>query len=270
MVAALQPQSSPEPANRFYLYRHIRKDTGEVFYIGKGKIGKKQKFVRAFDFSHRNRFWRFVADKCGGVDVEIIEEFETEERCFERERELIALYGRRSEGTGPLCNIAPGGEGLSGMKFTEEHKRKIGDAQRGKPKPFTEAGRLAHDKQKGQKLSPEHIQKMSDALRGQTRTAEQRANISASLKGHVLSEETKRKIGDKAVGRKASDEAKRKMSLAHLGRPLSEKNKRGLSEARIALGLKGEKSPWFGRKHTEETKRKMSASSRFNQPVAEE
>lgn len=44
---------------------------------------------------------------------------------------------------------------------------------------------------------------------------------------------------------------------------LSESNKKHLSESRIAKGVaKGERNPMYGRKHSEESKRKMSESSK--------
>lgn len=48
----------------FYVYRHIRRDTGEVFYIGKGFKN------RAYSFLNRNPYWHNIVNKCG-FDVEI-------------------------------------------------------------------------------------------------------------------------------------------------------------------------------------------------------
>ena len=50
-----------------------------------------------------------------------------------------------------------------------------------------------------------------------------------------------------------SEETKKKMSEVRKGVPLSEKHKKKISEATSA-----EKNPMFGKKHTEESKRKMS------------
>lgn len=45
---------------KFYLYRHIRLDKNEPFYIGKGKKGNsfssfENEYKRAFDLKNRNR-----------------------------------------------------------------------------------------------------------------------------------------------------------------------------------------------------------------------
>lgn len=53
----------------FYLYRHIRLDTNQVFYVGigkKSKIGSHAKeYARAYEKYNRSAFWRRIADKVG-------------------------------------------------------------------------------------------------------------------------------------------------------------------------------------------------------------
>lgn len=93
---------------------------------------------------------------------------------------------------------------------SEETRRKISEAQTGKPKlngPAVSAAKL------GVKLSEEHKQNMSrartglpnpkvgDALRGRKRPPEVGRKVSASKMGHEVSEETRRKIGDKNRGK---------------------------------------------------------------------
>ena len=46
---------------------------------------------------------------------------------------MIRWYGRKDLGTGILNNRTEGGEGGVGYRHTEEAKKKIGDATRGKP-----------------------------------------------------------------------------------------------------------------------------------------
>lgn len=58
---------------------------------------------------------------------------------------------------------------------------------------------------------------------------------------------------EKNLGRKFSKEALEKMSLAKKGIPLSEEHKRN-----IKIAQSGEKHPWYGRKHSEESKIKIS------------
>jgi hypothetical protein len=53
-------------------------------------------------------------------------ETEDEQAAFDKEVELIALYGRRDLGRGALFNLTDGGEGASGSIRTAEQKKLIG------------------------------------------------------------------------------------------------------------------------------------------------
>jgi hypothetical protein len=73
------------------------------------------------------------------------------------------------------------------------------------------------------------------------------------VSGRIQSDETRKKISDsnkgKRRGKKHSEESKRKISEARKGKPRSEETKRKMSES-----TKGRK----GKPHSEETKRKIS------------
>jgi hypothetical protein len=56
--------------------------------------------------------------------VIIIDELE-EKRALDIETELIAYWGRRDLGTGILCNLTDGGEGVSGWIPTDENKKNM-------------------------------------------------------------------------------------------------------------------------------------------------
>ena len=106
-----------------YLYRHIRADKNEPFYVG---IGSDNAFKRAYDTGNRNRHWRNIV-KNTAYDVEIILEEITWEEACKKEKEFISLYGRTDLGLGSLCNLTEGGEGVIGMKHTDETKKKISE-----------------------------------------------------------------------------------------------------------------------------------------------
>lgn len=108
---------------KYYTYIHYRNDTNKPFYIGKG-VGN-----RAYSGRDRNNHWRNIVNKCG-YHVEILSCFETDKEACLHEVFLIQMF--RELGY-DLCNIADGGTGgatNTGRKFTEEHKRKIGLANR--------------------------------------------------------------------------------------------------------------------------------------------
>ena len=91
-----------------YIYRHIRADKNQPFYIGVGlrDNGYKRAFQRG---KHkRSEHWQRIAKN--GYEVEILLDGLTEEQAFQKEIEFIALYGRIDKGTGTLCNHTDGGD----------------------------------------------------------------------------------------------------------------------------------------------------------------
>lgn len=99
------------------LYRHIRLDKNIPFYVG---IGDSEK--RAYNKINRTKIWKNIAKK--GYEVEILFEDLTWEQAIEKEKEFIALYGRRDLGLGPLINLTDGGEGTIGYRHSDEVKEK--------------------------------------------------------------------------------------------------------------------------------------------------
>ena len=158
------------------VYRHIRNDIDVPFYIG---IGKNTS--RAYSITHRNKHWTSIVGKTS-YEVEIL--FDDIDYSFakEKEKEFIELYRRKEDG-GTLCNITKGGDGVLGIRHTEEARAKMGEPNKGKT------------------ISEWHKKRISEL------------NI-----GKVISEETKRKMSEKAMGEKnhrygtkVSEETKSKM-----------------------------------------------------------
>jgi hypothetical protein len=118
-----------------YLYRHIRLDKNEPFYIGIGKSDSD--FNRAHSKKSRNAYWYNIIN-LSEYRVEIMLQDITWEEACQKEIEFINLYKKNTQ-KGSLCNIADGGEGgylseeinekrrqsLMGHKLTEETKEKI-------------------------------------------------------------------------------------------------------------------------------------------------
>lgn len=99
-----------------YLYRHIRLDKNEPFYIGIGTVVKNEKinshqryYRRAYSKAKRNNFWNRLIQKTE-YEVEILLESEDYEFIKQKEIEFIALYGRRDLRKGTLTNLTDGGE----------------------------------------------------------------------------------------------------------------------------------------------------------------
>jgi hypothetical protein len=110
----------------YYLYRHIRLDKNEPFYIGIGTIAEnkitfKTKYSRAFLKSRRSIFWKNIVSKVN-YETEIVIESENHEFIKQKEIEFIELYGRKDIGKGILVNHTNGGEGTINWKPTNQNK----------------------------------------------------------------------------------------------------------------------------------------------------
>lgn len=105
--------------DKHYLYRHIRLDTNQVFYIGIGTKGtndnKYSYYTRAHVRSQRSLFWKRIVEKTD-YKIEILFESDNYDFILEKEKEFIKLYGRRDLGLGTLVNMTDGGIGQKGAK----------------------------------------------------------------------------------------------------------------------------------------------------------
>jgi hypothetical protein len=122
-----------------YLYRHIRLDKNEPFYIGIGtKTNVKFKtftseYRRAFSKQRKDsKIWNIIINKTN-YEIEIL--FESEDYNFikEKEIEFISLYGRINNNTGTLSNMTDGGDGSLGKVYAQStiNKLKIARNKRG-------------------------------------------------------------------------------------------------------------------------------------------
>jgi hypothetical protein len=104
------------------VYRHIRKDKNQPFYIGIGKTN------RAYMKHGRNSIWNRIVSKTD-YEIEILFSDVSWEFAVEKEKEFIKMYGRINNNTGVLSNMTDGGEGSPGT-ITKESTRKLFRQQR--------------------------------------------------------------------------------------------------------------------------------------------
>jgi len=104
--------------NNKVVYRHIRLDINEVFYIG---IGNKK---RPYKNIGRNKYWNNIVNKTD-YNVEVIAKGLTWEDACELECFLIQEYGRKDLKLGNLCNMTDGGDGTNNMIRTAQHCKRI-------------------------------------------------------------------------------------------------------------------------------------------------
>jgi hypothetical protein len=107
-----------------YVYRDPRPTkNNQPVYVGKG-MGDRD-LSHWSKRSHNKPFQDFIAHlKVREMEAPCIRVFETEneQEAFDKEKELIALYGRRDIGTGTLFNKTNGGEGVAGYTKSEQEK----------------------------------------------------------------------------------------------------------------------------------------------------
>lgn len=97
----------------------------------------------------------------------------------------------------------------------------------------------------------------------------------AFRKGKHLSGEARRKVSEARKGKKFSEEHRKKLSEAHKGQPAWNKGKHLSAETRDKISeskkgkYTGENHPMYGKKHSDETRRKMSAKKKGKKLSAE-
>ena len=105
-----------------YVYRHVRLDKNEPFYIGVG-TGRNYKRARKRG-TQRNDIWNRIVAKTP-YEIHILMDNLTWLQACEKEKEFILLYGRKDLGTGPLLNLTEGGDGRFGHLISEETRKKM-------------------------------------------------------------------------------------------------------------------------------------------------
>lgn len=148
-----------------YVYRHIRLDKNEPFYIG---IGADEDYKRAHEkcASRRSGFWTKIARKTEFL-VEILIDDVDVETAKAKEMEFIKLYGRKNLGTGPLCNLTDGGDGLINIVFTEQHRQRLSAANRGKVYSLERRQRMSEQRKNNPIVYTEEIRKkLSESHKG--------------------------------------------------------------------------------------------------------
>jgi hypothetical protein len=218
----------------FYVYV-LARPNGRAFYVGKGtgdRIYKHEAEAKRGCICYKCRVIRKIWR--GGGEIQRYTVFTTniERDALNYECELIKQYGREN-----LTNVTDGGEGMLGVKRSQESIRKQVETR------------------KGYKHSAETLEKLSKAA--QNKSVEHRRKIAESNRGRKHSEEAKHKMSQKQKGRIITEETKRKMSAASKGVPKSEEQRARL----IEMGRKVAERQ-RGTTLSDETKQRMSDGKR--------
>ena len=149
-----------------HIYRHIRLDKNEPFYVG---IGLDDIPKRAYETKkRRSQWWNNIVNKYG-YSVDILFENVTIDFAKEKEKEFISLYGRIDLGTGTLCNQTDGGDGMNGWKANAENKINMSKAAKIRGTAMLN--------------TPKIIEKRANSMRGKKRTPIQCERLAAWQRG---------------------------------------------------------------------------------------
>jgi hypothetical protein len=173
----------------FYIYEHIRPDTNQVFYVGKGS-GDRIREKRG-----RNAYWHRIVAKAGGFKSVKIVKTDNEELAYLAEQERIDQLKRLGY---KLANLNSGG--LGGIMASEETKQKMSKS---------------HSGEKNARFNPNSIRQKR--LRGELKVPKE--VMSANMKANHWS---KTGAYSPPKGVKRSEEIKLKLKEAHKIMPLKE------------------------------------------------
>lgn len=193
----------------------------EPFYIGKGTgqrchIHTKQRVLNKSSYPVHSKIKNIIKE----YKEPIVLKFKTdisEEEAFELEKLLIKQIGRFDLGLGPLSNLTDGGEGFSNHRrpcLTEEHKLRIGNALRGKPKSQEHRDKMSQrtkgnfGRKPGQKHTKETLEKLKD------KASLRKGKTFEEFYGDEKAEEIKNKMRQRpcVVGRTHTEETKKILS----------------------------------------------------------
>lgn len=235
----IEPESGVSPVKAiakgpvFYVYEHWRPDTDVCFWVGKGHG------IRAYDFE-RNFHYNNVVKKLSRlgmcVEVRLVQSGMMEVAALALEIDRIAFW--RTAGV-KLTNYTAGGEGVSGLKHSDETRLKI-KAKRKKQK-------IVHSAETRRKIAASNVLAKTgipnpshgDKMRGRTLSIEHKAAISAGLmaRNYIPSAETRALISAAVSGKKPSAETRKKQSIAHIGhKPTAETRQKMSATALAAWG----------------------------------
>ena len=185
------------------IYCILNKNNGKIYIGSSANIARRittHKY-KLRDNIHINSNLQRAYNRQGKHSFHFITlEITTENNLIEREQFWIDSY--KESKTYNINPIAANPPNRRGVKLSEEHRKKIGEAGKGKKRSKETIKRITKankGKNKGRKLSKEHKKKLSILFKGRN-------------KGIKLSDKTKRKMAIARKERKLSEIHKRRIS----------------------------------------------------------
>lgn len=180
--------------NKVYVGQHKSESYDEKYY-GSGTI------IRNIIKKRKDTLQNYVLEWC-----------DTLEHLNESEMRWIE-YFREEFGEENCYNLCDGGEGAKGCHPSEETRRKMSVAQKGRI--ITEENkRKVGEANRRRVWSEESRMKISESLRKRYTDVNERKKTSEAGKGRIVSEETRQKLRELNTGRHHTEETKNKIGEA--------------------------------------------------------
>lgn len=132
----LDPRKPGEWRYKDYIFQF------QPFYVGKGKADRINEHFWPSNLeksSHKNHTIKGIRnDNLQPIRIKLVENSK-ECDALSLEMELISHFGRKNIKAGILTNLTNGGEGVSGVTFSEDRKAKMSKILRGKNSPSSKS-----------------------------------------------------------------------------------------------------------------------------------
>lgn len=214
-----------------YIIYALHHDSSPRVYVGKSTCGlarpnqhKKPSALKKNWFVSK---WvkKLIKNGCM-YEIAVLEEHMSLDGLAEAEQFYISTF----RGLGiPLLNLTDGGEGSVGYKHSEETRSKM---------------------RKKHVLSPEELARRKVA----------RVGVKNPFFGKKHSPVSRQKMSMARAGRPLSAEHVENIAASRRGKPLSAQHRANILAGQIRNGMS--RTTWVGRKHSSETRTKMSESAR--------
>jgi group I intron endonuclease len=236
-----------------YIYL-IRNTINGKGYVGQTVVSIEQRFSEHVAASNRgcgNALYKAMR-KYGMENFSVSEVASCDSLLLnDLEKHYVKFYGTFAP-VGHGYNMTLGGDGALGYVMSEESKKKMSLAKKGRTLSVEHKAKIGNAG-KGRKLSEKHKAILLAAV-SRPHTKEEIEKMAASKRGikiGPLSEERKVKLRACNIGRKPSDETRAKMSAAKLGKTPWNKGRGKIVEKVVVL-----------RSCSEETKVKIGNANR--------
>lgn len=223
----------------YKVYAHVAPNGKMYIGITKAKKPENRWGLSGSGYKNQILFWRAI-QKYGWDNFQhiILLDNISEKLAHECEKYLIAKYKTNDAKFG--YNLTYGGEGITGYKFSEEHRRKQSERMVGHSvsdetkKKIGEANSVAL---KGRTLSEETKQKISTALSG-----ENHPMYGKKQPVDAVEKMRQKQMGNTYhLGHKVSEESRHRMSESHKGHKISEETKQKITKKRLEAMTNSEK-----------------------------